>query len=56
VLSSVVGAVVGIGLAVAGRGTMQSKLPFGVFLSVASLVSSVWGQRLIDWYVGTLSL
>ena len=55
-LSSLVGALVGIGIAIAGRGTMQSKLPFGVFLSVAALVSSVWGQHLIDWYMGTLSL
>ncbi|MEO6222940.1 MAG: prepilin peptidase, partial [Vicinamibacterales bacterium] len=54
--SSVVGAVVGIGVAVAGRGTMQSKLPFGVFLSLAALASSLWGQRFIDWYLSTLSL
>jgi leader peptidase (prepilin peptidase)/N-methyltransferase len=54
--SSVVGAVVGVGLALAGRGTMQSKLPFGVFLSLAALASSLWGQRFIDWYLGTLSI
>jgi leader peptidase (prepilin peptidase)/N-methyltransferase len=54
--SSVVGAVVGIGLALAGRGTMQSKLPFGVFPSLAALASSIWGQRFIDWYLGTLSI
>ena len=54
--SSVVGAVVGIGLAIVGRGTMQSKLPFGVFLSLAALASSLWGQRFIDWYIGTLSM
>ena len=55
-LSSVVGAVVGVGVAIAGRGTMQSKLPFGVFLSVAALASSLWGQRLIDWYLGSFSI
>jgi leader peptidase (prepilin peptidase)/N-methyltransferase len=55
-LSSVVGAIVGIGLAVAGRGTMQTKLPYGVFLSIAALVASLWGQPLIDWYLGTLSI
>ena len=54
--SSVVGAIIGIGLAVVGRGTMQSKLPFGVFLSLAALASSLWGQRFIDWYIGTLSI
>lgn len=53
--SSVVGAVIGVGLAVVGRGTMQSKLPFGVFLSLAALASSLWGQRFIDWYLGTLA-
>jgi len=55
-LSSLVGALVGIGIAIAGRGTMQSKLPFGVFLSVAAVVSTDWGQHLIDWYMGTLSI
>jgi leader peptidase (prepilin peptidase)/N-methyltransferase len=54
--SSVVGAVIGIGLAITGRGTMQSKLPFGVFLSLAALASSLWGQRLIDWYIGMLTI
>ena len=53
--SSVVGAIVGIGLAIVGRGTMQSKLPFGVFLSLAAFASSLWGQRFIDWYMGTLA-
>jgi len=55
-LSSVVGAVAGVALAVTGRGTMQSKLPFGVFLSLAALASSLWGQRLIGWYLGVLSI
>lgn len=54
--SSLVGAIVGVGLAMAGRGTMQSKLPFGVFLSLAALASSLWGQRFIDWYLGTLAI
>ena len=54
--SSVAGAIIGIGLALVGRGTMQSKLPFGVFLSLAALASSLWGDRFIDWYLGTLSL
>lgn len=55
-LSSVVGAAIGVGLALAGRGTMQTKLPYGVFLAIAALVASIWGQPLIDWYLGTLSI
>ena len=53
-LSSVLGASIGIGLTVMGRGTMQTKLPFGIFLSLAALVASLWGQVLIDWYLGTV--
>jgi len=52
-LSSVSGAVVGLGLWVAGRGTMHSKLPFGVFLALGALAASLWGHRLIDWYLVT---
>jgi leader peptidase (prepilin peptidase)/N-methyltransferase len=55
-LSSVVGAVVGLALTITGRGTLQTKLPFGVFLSLAALIASLWGQPLIDWYLGTLSI
>jgi leader peptidase (prepilin peptidase)/N-methyltransferase len=51
--SSVVGAVVGIGVAIAGRGTMQTKLPFGVFLSLAARAYSLWAHRFIAWYIGT---
>jgi len=50
-LSSVSGAVIGLGLWMTGRGTMQSRLPFGVFLSLGALIASLWGQGLIDWYL-----
>ncbi len=53
-LSSVGGAVVGVVLTLSGRGNMQTKLPFGVFLSLGALVSSLWGPHLIDWYLGSL--
>jgi leader peptidase (prepilin peptidase)/N-methyltransferase len=54
--SSVAGSIIGLGMAVAGRGTMQSKLPFGVFLSLAALASSFWGQAFIEWYLGRLGI
>ena len=54
--SSVAGAIIGVGMAIAGRGTMKTKLPFGVFLSLAALASSFWGQQFIDWYLGSLAI
>jgi leader peptidase (prepilin peptidase)/N-methyltransferase len=50
--ASLAGAVVGVSLT-AGRGrSMQSRLPFGTFLSLAAFAASVWGESLVSWYVG----
>lgn len=51
-LSSVVGAVIGIVLTMAGGKTMQSRLPFGTFLALAALIASLVGSELLDWYLG----
>lgn len=53
-LSTLAGAVVGVGLTVAGRGSMGSKLPFGVFLAIAALAASLVGDSLLAWYLGLL--
>lgn len=53
-LSSFTGAILGIVLtATAGR-SMQSRLPFGTFLAIAALVSSLTGERIIAWYLDLL--
>jgi leader peptidase (prepilin peptidase)/N-methyltransferase len=52
VLSSVLGSVVGV-LVIAFRvGGMKHALPYGTFLSLAALVASLFGQRILDWYLG----
>ena len=52
VLASYLGGLAGIALIVSRRGGMMSKLPFGTFIAVAALIASVYGERLIAWYVG----
>lgn len=44
------GALVGVGLVLGGKKSMGSKLPFGVFLSVACLVCMFWGTEILRWY------
>lgn len=53
-LSTVAGALVGIGVTLAGRGSMSSKLPFGVFLAIAAFAASLVGESLLAWYLGLL--
>ncbi len=50
-LGSLTGALAGVSLAVAGRGTMKSRLPFGTFLGAGTIVASLWGDRIITWYL-----
>jgi leader peptidase (prepilin peptidase)/N-methyltransferase len=52
VLSSFVGATIGLVLIASQRGGMRYALPFGTFLSVAALVAMLVGDRLMAWYLG----
>jgi leader peptidase (prepilin peptidase)/N-methyltransferase len=51
VLSTVAGGVLGAGLLLFGRGNMTTALPFGTFLALGALVSSLVGEHLLDWYL-----
>ena len=47
------GSVVGVAAMLRrGERDMQMLLPFGIFLGLGSLVSLLFGTRIIDWYVG----
>ncbi len=52
VLSSVLGSVVGLLVIVFRKGGMKYALPYGTFLSLAALVASLYGRRILDWYMG----
>jgi leader peptidase (prepilin peptidase)/N-methyltransferase len=52
VVSSFVGALVGIGLMAFSRGGMRYALPFGTFLAGGALIAMFAGDAIIDWYVG----
>ena len=50
-LGSLSGSVIGMALIMSRRGGMKSALPFGTFLALGALATSVVGDRLVDWYV-----
>jgi leader peptidase (prepilin peptidase)/N-methyltransferase len=52
VLSSILGSLIGVLVIVIKRGGMKYALPYGTFLSIAALVASLVGQRILDWYLG----
>ena len=52
VLSSIAGAVIGLVIIGVKRGDLKYALPYGTFLSLAGLVASLYGDRIVAWYVG----
>lgn len=53
-VSSFLGSVVGLGLIVFRNAKMQSRIPFGPYLSVAALIWVFWGPALVRLYAKLL--
>lgn len=49
-LAYILGSIFGLILIGFGKKELGSKLPFGTFLSVATVVIMLWGEGLINWY------
>jgi len=54
VLSSLIGGLVGAVLVATRRADMATKVPFGTMLAFAALVASLYGDRLVTWYLATM--
>ncbi len=50
-LAFFIGAIIGIGLILAGKKTLKSKIPFGPFLVAGTFLAMFFGQMVIDWYL-----
>jgi len=53
-LSSIVGALVGIGLIVFARHGRNTPIPFGPYLAAAGLIALLYGQQISFWTLGLL--
>lgn len=54
-LSSVVGAIVGISLIVAARHGRNVPIPFGPYLAAAGVIALFWGPQLTNHYLGLIA-
>ena len=54
-LSSVVGALVGVALMVSGRLNRETPMPFGPYLAVAGWIAMLWGPQITAAYLGSFN-
>ncbi len=52
----VVGSVVGVTLIMLGKKQWGGQIPFGTFLSAATFVILLYGQQILQWYLGYLGV
>lgn len=53
-LSSLVGAIIGVCLIVFARHGRSVPIPFGPYLAIAGIVALLWGERITAYYLGSL--
>lgn len=51
-VSSIVGSVVGLGLALRSKAGLKSVIPFGPYLALAAIVYLLGGETIGQWYIG----
>ena len=50
----VLGSIVGLIYIYFTKKTLKSALPFAPFLVLAAFIALIWGQKIVDWYLGKL--
>lgn len=50
-LAYFLGSLIGVGLIVTKKKDWGSKVPFGVFLSFATIIVLFWGEKILNWYL-----
>jgi len=54
ILGAILGGVVAIALKIAKRRKRKEMIPFGPFLSLAAMVTLLWGSSILNWYLGLM--
>src|SRR3989339_300943 len=51
-LAYFMGAIISVGLVAGGKKKWGSKIPLGIFLSTAAIITLFWGDEILNWYLG----
>lgn len=51
-IAYVSGAAVGVAMLASKRTSWKGQIPFGTFLSAATVITLLWGDKMLSWYLG----
>mgnify|MGYP001034950325 CR=1 FL=1 len=54
IMGAILGGVVAIVLVVVKRRKRKETIPFGPFLSLAAMITLLWGNQILNWYLGLM--
>ena len=54
VLGAILGGVVAVALVVVKKRKLKEALPFGPFLALAAMITLLWGNNILNWYLPAL--
>lgn len=52
VIGIILGGLISFGLIASGRLSMRSYVAYGPFLAMAGIITVIWGDRILAWYLG----
>ncbi|MDH5364236.1 MAG: A24 family peptidase, partial [Dehalococcoidia bacterium] len=53
-IGAIIGGLVAVALLIAKKRGRKEAIPFGPFLSLATLVTLLWGSSILNWYLGLM--
>ncbi|MDH5781822.1 MAG: A24 family peptidase, partial [Dehalococcoidia bacterium] len=53
-IGAIIGGLVAVVLLIAKKRGRKEAIPFGPFLSLATLVTLLWGSSILNWYLGLM--
>jgi leader peptidase (prepilin peptidase)/N-methyltransferase len=54
IMGAILGGIVAVALVIAKKRKRRETIPFGPFLALATMITLLWGNNILNWYLGLM--
>jgi len=54
IMGAILGGIVAVALVIAKKRKRRETIPFGPFLALATMITLLWGNNILSWYLGLM--